>query len=60
MNIPPFRRETTLPLGLPGSALYTARAPRAVSSIIPRDWGEPISSSEAAEQREVWNYHQIF
>ena len=46
MNTPPLRPVTTLPLGRPGSELNTARARRASASMIGRQAGEPISSSE--------------
>ncbi len=42
---PPLRPVTTFPEMRPGSALKTARAPLAVDSMVPRDAGEPISSS---------------
>ena len=45
MNTPPLRPVTTLPVGRPGSEFSTARAPLAVSSMIGRQAGEPISSS---------------
>ena len=45
MNTPPLRLVTTLPVGRPGSELYTARAVRASRSITGRDDGEAISSS---------------
>jgi len=45
MNTPPLRLVTTLPVGRPGSELYTARAARPSRSITGRDDGEAISSS---------------
>ena len=41
-----MRPVTSAPEGRPGSALNTARAPRAAASITGRDAGEAISSSE--------------
>jgi len=46
INAAPLRRETRLPLGRPGSELNTARAPFASASMIGREEGEVISSSE--------------
>ena len=50
-NTPPLRPVTTLPVGRPGSELNTARAPRAVFSMMSRQAGEPISSSDVISMR---------